>query len=186
MIEAFEKRQEARQEYRQEWPGLIRRDQRADGGQRQVTLRKQGVLISRRRDGVRMNIGVPAKAYQGVAINVATDDGKTLRYRVVLLHRDADLAVMLTETTDRYDALAHLKYWGLYFDLPLFIERKAGPLECIEHRVGDLKCGTAHAHRRTGKIIATRRGRFLARRKPGHTQRLDHVFSGEDEIIARH
>jgi hypothetical protein len=178
MIEALEKRQE--------WPVLTRRDQRADGGQREVTLRKQGVLISRRRDGVRMNIGVPAQAYQGVAINVVADDDTTSRYRIVLLHRDADLAVVLNETADRYDALAHLHYWGLYFDLPLFIERKAGALECIEHRVDDLVCGSAHAHRRRGQMVAKRRGRFLTRRKPGQTQRLDHVFSGEDEIIARH
>jgi hypothetical protein len=168
MIEAFEKRQ---------------RDQRADGGQREVTLRKQGVLISRRRDGVRMNIGVPTQAYQGVAINVVDD--ATSRYRIVLLHHDADLAVVLNETADRYDALAHLQYWGLYFDLPLFIERKAGTLERIEHRIDDLVCGNPHGHRRTGQMVAKRRGRFLTRRKPGQTQRLDHMFSGEDEIIAR-
>jgi hypothetical protein len=161
---------------------LTRRDQRADGGQRQITLRKQGVLISRHRDGVHMNIGVPAQAYQGVAINV---DDTTARYRIVLLHRDAELGVVLNETADRYDALAHLQYWALYFDLPLFIERKAGALECIEHSIDDLMCGSAHAHRRTGQMVAKRRGRFLTRRKPGQTERLDHVFSSEDEIIAR-
>jgi len=175
MIEALEKRQE--------WPVLTRRDQRADGGQRQITLRKQGVMISRRRDGVHMNIGVPAQAYQGVAINLA--DGDDTRYRIVLLHRDAELAVVLNETADRYDALAHLHYWAVYFDLPLFIERKAGALECIEHRIDDLMYGSAHAHRRTGQTVAKRRGRFLTRRKPGQTERLDHVFSGEAEIIAR-
>lgn len=176
MIEALDKRQE--------WPVLTRRDQRADGGQREVTLRKQGVLISRRRDGVRMNIGVPAQAYQGVAINVVDD--ATSRYRIVLLHRDADLAVVLNETDDRYDALAHLQYWGVYFDLPLFIERKAGALECIEHRIDNLVCGSAHAHRRAGQMVAKRRGRFLVRRKPGQTQLMDRMFGGEDEIIARH
>ena len=179
MIDALDKWQA-----RRDGPTLTGFDARADGGQRQITLRKQGVLISRQREGVRMNIGVPAQSYHGVAVNVAAGDGGS-RFRIVLMHRDADLAVVLDETTDRRVALAHLQYWGLYFDLPLYIERKAGALERVEHRTGDVVCGGARNSRRKRRTIAKRRGHFLCARKPGQTERLAHVFSGEDEIIAR-
>lgn len=170
------------QDLKSEWPTLACADARADGGQREVTLLRQGIVIRRRHDGVRMKIRVPARAYRGVVFS--TTDNK--RYRVSLSHADADLRVLLADTGDEREAFAHLQYWGDYFALPLYVERAGGQMDCIRSRLGEIECAVPQERARQGSTLLARRGRFLRRRKPGATHRLNVVHRGEREIIARH
>ena len=174
------------QDPKSEWPTLACVDTRADGGQPEVTLLRQGIVIRRRHRGVRMKIRVPARAYRGVVFKATGEAANSQRYLVSLSHNDADLRILLADTSDEREAFAHLQYWGEYFALPLYVERAGGQMECIRRRLGDIDCARPQDHARKGTTLLARRGRFLRRRKPGTLVRMDVVHHGEREIIARH
>lgn len=174
------------QNLKSEWPTLACVDARADGGQREVTLLRQGIVIRRRHDGVRMKIRVPARAYRGVVFKATDEAADKQRYVVSLSHVDADLRILLADTSDEREAFAHLQYWGEYFALPLYVERADGQMDCIRRRLGNVDCATPQDHARKGTTLMARRGRFQRRRKPGSPARMNLVHRGAREIIARH
>lgn len=159
--------------------GQIQHDPRADGGRRTVRVTRNGVLIERRLQGVSMTIGVPFAAYQGVALAVEPEPSSGVAaYRLSLAHADKDLEVLLCETKDSSAAAADWKYWSFFLDLPRLASEN-GEVAPVEKS----KSKAVFARRRNG-TVATRRPRFLSRRKRGEPARAAAVFRGEREIVS--
>jgi len=155
---------------------LVQRDRRADEGQRQVRVTREGVLISRRLAGIAMHIRVPVAAYRGVALDVSAGREGGACYRLSLAHQDPELDVVLAETQDGGAVAADWKYWANWLDLPRLAARGEA-LEALE------PARPAVERRRAGVAVAKRRPRFLARRKTGVAARTDISFAGEREIV---
>ena len=141
---------------------LATSDERTDDATRLVTLDRRHVCISRRRGGVSMHIGVPSRAYRGVALSLSPDE----RWCVTLTHRDPGLSVPLASAPDDTEILASWRGWSRFFDLPALVEVDPG-----EYRVGadpqPVAASRRPMPRRRGRLVADRRPRFLLRRKTG-------------------
>lgn len=141
---------------------LATRDERTDDETRLVSLDRRHVRIVRRRGGVSMHIGVPSRAYRGVALSLSSDD----RWCITLTHADPALSVPLASAPDDTEILACWRGWSRFFDLPALVEVDDG-----EYRVGAdpqaVAAGRRPAPRRRGRIVADRRPRFLLNRKTG-------------------
>ena len=132
-----------------------------------------------------MRIAVPVREYRGVSLSLASRDGDALAYRLHLLHRDADLSVMLDCAGDDVDILADWKLWSRFFRLPALVERQAGLVEEADLRLGGLLVGKAGPSRRAPRFRSKRRSHFLTRRKVGQPGLAAVTHAGEREIIAR-
>ena len=160
-------------------------DPRADGRRRIVRLDGDKVAIHRVVGGVFMRVTVPTSAYRGVALRVvdARDDGFT--YEILLVHADPDLSVALAETRDDIDVQAEWRLWARVLGLPALVERVEGRDESDETLLGRVAVKPV-APRRRGKTIASRRPRFLTRRKIGRpelciqVERAQELFGGPD------
>lgn len=157
---------------------FVQRDRRADEGQRQVRVTREGVLISRRLAGISMLITVPVAAYRGVALDVSAGESGGASYRLSLAHSDPELDVLLAETQDGGAIAADWKYWAAWLELPR-LEARDGGLEPLEGAAA----GTGASPRRRNASVLRRRPRFLARRKPGVATRAETSFAGEREIV---
>lgn len=162
---------------------LRQEDRRADGAVRDVRIEARSVLISRRFQGIDMQVGVPVRAYVGVVLSLTADAIGQPVYRISLRHVDTDLTVELLETSDDGDIVAEWKRWATYFGLPKFLERQPGELESAERRVGSVALGRARPQRRRGAAVTQRRPRILTRRKPGRPQADTAVYRGERVIV---
>lgn len=162
---------------------LRQEDRRADGAVREVRLERRAILISRRFQGIEMQVGVPVSAYRGIVLTLAGDSFGRPFYRLSLQHADADLSVELMQTHADDDIVAEWKYYAAYFSLPKFIERQPGVLEGAERRIGHVALGRARPQRRRGATLTARRPRILTRRKPGRGEPLRAVHRGERVII---
>lgn len=151
----------------------IEHDARADGGERLVRLVGGDVLIARRLAGISMLIGVPVRAYRGVALSVRPAESGGASYRLSLSHRDPDLEVVLAETGDCAAVPAEWRYWAFRLGLPRLTDNGEAAAQA----------SAAPARRRGAKALASRRPRFLVRRKPGDPSRGGEVFAGEREIV---
>lgn len=160
---------------------FVQRDRRADGGNRQIRLTREDVMISRRFGGIAMMIAVPVAAYRGVALDVRAGASGGASYRLSLTHSDPDLDVVLAETQDGGAIAIDWKYWANYLDLPR-LAPKDGELRALD-RPADPVAGVEAFARRRNASVAGRRPRFLARRKGGDAARMAAVFAGEREII---
>eukprot|EP01037_Dinobryon_pediforme_P033810 gene33810-39418_t len=67
---------------------LATADERTDDATRLVSLDRRHVRILRRREGVSMHIGVPSRAYRGVALSLSADE----RWCITLTHADPELS----------------------------------------------------------------------------------------------
>lgn len=158
---------------------MSQRDQRAEGGRRQVRVTRSDILIQRRFAGVSMLISVPVAAYRGVALAVepAQSQHGGAAYRLSLAHADPDLDVVLFETQDSGAAAADWKYWAFYLDLPRLAAENGEAHPIPGPRDAQIFWRRRHAN------VAKRRPRFLARRKKGDLARSQTVFEGEREIV---
>ena len=147
---------------------LATRDERTDDATRLVSLDRRHVRILRQREGVSMHIGVPSRAYRGVALSLSADE----RWCITLTHADPELSVPLASAPDDTEILACWRGWSRFFDLPALVEVEAG-----EYRVGAdpqaVAPGRSPAPRRRGRLVADRRPRFLVRRKTGMPTRSE-------------
>ena len=139
-------------------------DARADAGMRSVTLAADRVVISRSVGGVRMRIGLRARAYRGVLLSIAGMDDEGFRYEVTLAHADGDLCVPLSQTYDEAEAYCAWRLWGRRLAAPLLVERIPGEWDVVE---APRAPALAPAPRRRGRATLRRRPRFLTRRKMG-------------------
>jgi hypothetical protein len=163
---------------------LKQEDRRADGAVREVRLERRSVVISRRFQGIAMQVGVPVSAYRGIVLTLTGDTFGRPLYRLSLRHADADLSVELMQTHADDDIVAEWKYYAAYFCLPKFIERQPGVLEGAEARIGCVGLGRARPQRRRGAAVTSRRPRILSRRKPGRAVAGAEVHRDERVIVS--
>ena len=136
-------------------------DLRADGGERWISLEPGRVLIERRFAGIEMRVGVPAKAYLGVALSIDALPNGQRTHRLYLAHQDRELDVNLPSSSG--DAVADWKHWARFFCAPRLGERFDGELEAV----AETSLPLMSAPRRRGAILTRRRPRFSMRRKLG-------------------
>ena len=84
-------------------------------------------------------------------------------YEILLCHRDPGLSQRVETAEDDADIIALWRSIGRKLNLPLFAETTAGEIVQIEPNPA-----LVAAPRRGGSQMASRRPRFLARRKVGH------------------
>ena len=157
-------------------------DARAEKGERRVTVVRDLVCIKRRYAGMAMRLNVPASAYRGVALSLLPTRTGGSFYRISLVHADADLTIVLGEALDDREIVADWNRWSQYFAKSRLVERAPGKFEEMEHNCGGIARGEAIEPRRT-RVTRQRRGRFLARRKPGQPERSAVRFDNAREII---
>lgn len=151
---------------------MTQRDRRADCGARHVRVTRGDILIARRFGGVAMMIAAPVEAYRGVGLVACADMRDEMLYRLILVHRDADLDILLAETRDSADAQAAWEEWAAWFDL----SRLA--IQDEEWATVSAPVATRSiAGRRRPAFLARRRPAFLVRRKVGDPRRLAAVFA---------
>ena len=162
---------------------LRQEDRRADGAVREVRLDARAVVISRRYQGIDMQVGVPVSAYHGIVLSLTGDAFGRPFYKLSLRHADPDLSVELLQTHADDDIVAEWKYYAAFFGLPKFIERQPGELEGADLRLGRVTLGRARPQRRRGAAVSKRRPRVLTRRKPGRVVNGAASVHREERVI---
>ena len=155
-------------------------DSRADGSIRRVRVEAGHVAIARRFKGIAMRLDVPVAAFRGVALSVQAGRSGAPCFELTLLHRDADLNVVLAQAASQQQLAAGWDGWSRFFAIPKLVERQAGIYERFDAAPQAALC----APRRRCSLTRQRRGKFAARRKSGISTRMRQHFS-EAEMIAR-
>lgn len=156
-------------------------DARADGRRRLVQLDGDTVVIARAVAGVFMNVTAPICAYRGVSLRITGAREGGFSYEIRLVHADPDLCVALAEAEDDWDVHAEWRLWARVLGLPTLVERVEGGDEPDQPMLGKVAVRRP-APRRRGKTIASRRARFLTRRKVGRQELCAHVIEGAREL----
>jgi uncharacterized protein DUF6101 len=141
-------------------------DPRSDNGRRVVDLAREAVIIRRAVAGVAMAIRVASSAYRGVALRITGLEDGRFHYEVKLLHRDPDLSVPLAEGDDQAAAEAQWREWVGFLGLPAFVGRTESGVVQVNIDGVDL-ARRLPSLRRCGRLVTSRRPRFLTRRKVG-------------------
>ena len=152
------------------------RDPRAEGCSRQVTLRRDSIVIARRVAGIDMRVNVPLSAYTGVALSTETHCDGSVFYRLTLAHRDADLNAVLFETDDDTNIVALWRAFAQDLGLPGLVETEPG-------RFVRADAGRHPPMRRRNAALTGRRPRFLMRRRMGEHSDAPVVHADEREIV---
>ncbi len=143
-------------------------DPRADNRRRVIDVAGDAVVIHRSVAGVAMAIRVAASAYSGVALRVTGLQDGRFHYEAKLLHRDPDLSVSLAAGEDHAAIEAQWREWVRFLRLPALVGRsETGDVE-VNLDVTDM-ARRRPSPRRRGKAVASRRARFLLRRKVGRS-----------------
>jgi hypothetical protein len=161
-------------------------DAGADERIRQVELDRERVVLRRAVRGIRMAVRVPVRAFLGVAVRIIPADGELPdRIAVSLEHRDPGLSVPLYSAPNNEDVIAEWQLWARIFGLPLLVADLDGALREPFRRIGAVRVGEPAPRRRRRNAIKARRPSFLVRRRAGRPNRMEVVYRGEREIIAR-
>ncbi len=146
-----------------------------------IYMDDDGVVVRRQLSGLPLTLSLPFAAFEGVSVRIepnATDD---LVAHVELHHRDPALSIPLTVTRDMEAAAADWQGWSDRLGLPMLLVTTSGGVERVGPKatvpVGD------PAPRRRHATLATRRPRFLVRRKMGVAGEMP-VLSDWREIIS--
>jgi hypothetical protein len=126
-----------------------------------VTVRK---LLEQ--SGVAIKIKVPVTEYIGVAVATAISEEGMLTSSIELVHSDAELNYKVFEEEGNHNVVAEWQNWGKKLRLPLFIKAGDGAYLPYGQQVDGVMLGSP-APRRKLAADASRRPRFLNRRKPG-------------------
>jgi hypothetical protein len=176
---------------------LTQRDRRADGGARHVQVTRGDIFIARRFGGIEMMIAAPVAAYRGVGLVTLTDLQGDVLNRVVLVHRDADLDIVLGETRDKAEAQDAWVAWAAWFGLAqlamqdaewmtvaMSVEQRQAPLSVAAPVAASiaLSGGVSDALSRRPSWLERRRSSFRVRGKFGAAQQCAGVFGKEREI----
>ena len=143
---------------------LTQRDRRADGGARHVRVTRGDILIARRFDGIEMMIAAPVEAYRGVGLVTQIDLQGKLLNRVVLIHRDADLDIVLGETRHSDEAEGAWVEWAAWFGLAR-LAMLDEEWSTVDMPAGQRPTGLSAAMRRRPTSPERRRPSFRMRRK---------------------
>ena len=144
------------------------KDRRADGGHRDLHCSQNGIVISRKMQGIAMQLAIPARSYTGVVLSLYTGANGLPFYRISMAHPDPDLAIVLFEARDDRDIIAVWKAWAKYFALPAIVERQSGELIGGELRIGATAMGSRPLWRRRGTSLSKRKPQLLIRRRNAH------------------
>jgi hypothetical protein len=120
------------------------------------------------KSGVAIKIKVPVDEFVGVAVSTRISDEGVLSSAIELLHTDSDLNYRVFEEVGNGSVVAEWQNWGRKLRLPLYIVAGDGSLLPYSQQVDGLMLGATSGRRRFSPE-ATRRARFLSRRKPGET-----------------
>lgn len=156
----------------------------ADGVQtnRSVYLDRTMAIVRRKVAGLPLNVKMPIKKYQGVAIQYDVAGDGTPCVEISLQHRDPAMNLTLSRGNDTLDVSADWQAWANLFGLPLLIKSETGEIQPAKGYLGSLIV-SATLERRYHAQFAERRPRFLTRRKPGRKGPQSRY--NEREIIAR-
>lgn len=160
---------------------LTQRDRRADGGARQVRVTRGDILIARRFGGIEMMIAAPIKAYRGVGLVTLSDPQGDILYRVILVHRDADLDIVLGETRGTAEAQDDWRAWAAWFGLTRLAMLDEA-WTTVAASGGQRPTGVSDALRRRSSWPERRRPSSRVRGKFGAAQQSAGVFGKEREI----
>lgn len=129
-----------------------------------VTVRKQ-----LEQSGVAVKIKVPVTEYIGVAVATRISEEGVLSSLIELVHPDSELNYKVFEEEGNHSVVAEWQNWGKKLRLPLFIKAGDGAYMPYSQQVDGVMLGQV-AQRRKLAAEASRRPRFLNRRKPGQAE----------------
>ena len=129
-----------------------------------VTVRKQ-----LEQSGVAIKIKIPVTEFVGVAVATSISEGGVLTSSIELVHSDKELNYKVFEEEGNHNVVAEWQNWGKKLRLPLFIRAGDGSYMPYSQQVDGLMVGDM-APRRKLAAEASRRPRFLNRRKPGQSE----------------
>ena len=116
--------------------------------------------------GVAIKVKVPVTEFIGVAVATAISEEGTLTSSIELVHADSELNYRVFEEEGNHSVVAEWQNWGKKLRLPLFIKAGDGAYMPYSQQVDGVMVGNNQSRR---KLVAeaSRRPRFLNRRKPG-------------------
>ena len=120
------------------------------------------------KSGVSIKIKVPVDEFIGVGVATRISEEGVLTSSISLVHSDPDLNYQVFEEVGNTSVVAEWQNWGKKLRLPLFIIAGDGSLLPYSQQVDGVMLGHATARRKLA-ADASRRARFLNRRKPGDT-----------------
>ena len=116
--------------------------------------------------GVAIKVKVPVTEFIGVAVATAISQEGVLTSSIELVHSDSELNYRVFEEEGNHSVVAEWQNWGKKLRLPLFIKAGDGAYMPYSQHVDGVMVGNTAARRRLA-ADASRRPRFLNRRKPG-------------------
>jgi hypothetical protein len=116
--------------------------------------------------GVAIKVKVPVTEFIGVAVATRISEDGVLVSSIELVHPDEELSYRVFEEEGNHNVVAEWQNWGKKLRLPLFIKAGDGAYMPYSQQVDGVMVGNSAARR---KLVAeaSRRPRFLNRRKPG-------------------
>jgi len=118
------------------------------------------------KSGVSVKIKVPVDEFIGVAVSTHISEDGVLSSAIELVHTDPDLNYRVFEEVGNQSVVAEWQNWGKKLRLPLYIMAGDGSLLPYSQQVDGILLGHATGRRKL-TAEASRRPRFLNRRKPG-------------------
>jgi len=149
-----------------------------------VHIDQKQTVIERSMAGARTSIAADNQDFSGIAAEVVPcpNTGAILA-RLILVHPDPALSVVLRETTHPEDLADDWQAWAGRLNLPMVILDSDGRLKPIKAYRAQ-PTGQPEPRRRNA-VLSSRRPRFLVRRKTGAETEVTVIHQGEREIIAR-
>jgi hypothetical protein len=157
----------------------------ADGRTRMIEIDRHRVLLSRSVGGVYMRLNLPLSSFLGVAVRVAAQGESDDTVAIVLEHRDADLSVPLSVTTDTENVVADWQLWGKVLCRKLLVADSDGTLREPFATLGGVALGLPRARRPRRSALRQRRPKMYRRRVCSRKMDDMNIHRGEREIIAR-
>ena len=132
--------------------------------------------------GVTTRVACKASTFRGVASKLSLSDDDQVIAELILLHRDASLNVPLARANDMNELAADWQMWAKRYNVPLILIEADGVEQMVSNRLGALDIKDSKS-RRPSAYFASRRPRFLTRRKSGHVDQANQIVGRE--IMAR-
>lgn len=157
------------------------RDERADGGLRQVQITRSRVIIKRSVQSIRMVLNVRVDEYFAITLRAARpEDNMPGAWVLWLEHRDRSLSVPLFVSADGDEIRKAGVMWADFFRRADLID--TGGIGVMPDPLAPLDFGPAPRRRRRN-AIRNRRPRFPMRRKTGSPKRGAPEERLDDETI---
>lgn len=139
-----------------------------ENGNVSVTLDERGAVLRRKlpSSGLPISFALPARAFKGIAARAIDHGDGGMTVTLELHHEDPNLCIPLLVAHDLCDIAADWRSWSVAFRVPMLMVEADGVARPLEDHIGDVRRDAA-AERRRHSYFASRRPRFLVRRKTG-------------------